>query len=456
MLLLGNVEVNWKSFLALLKEHYQLSGVLIGAFLVALSTGTYINWDAQLEFEAATSVVTRGFPFVTNGLMINQPPLGFYMDAPVFHVFGLSYANGIGLTAAFALGAVVLVYALGTMLYGKKTGLVAAALFGIVPWHVYMSKIFLIDNQNLFFSLLFLAVGVLAVRKNSQKLLAVAGVFFAIAFMTKLFAVFMLVPLLLIIFFERKHLKFKINLRNVLIFLVPTFVLQAIWFGGFANQNFFGVYLASDITHPVLVANPSLLFLPIILVKSAGWFLFAAGLFSLVLSVFYRKIFAKILWLDAVCVGTIAVIAGLNLLFVFGLHLTVPYVSVFKYDYLALPFYCLLAASIAAKSGLLLGSVNWKKKVHYVKPLLVAAGLLLLLASLLESTAFLTKWVGFVAFGVDSVTYYPFNVFSGAANGFSPALTYIALVLMVLSLIGSFLVGVLKGAFGWFFKVLSS
>ena len=424
--------------------------------LVALSTGTYTNWDAQLEFEAATSVVTRGFPFVTNGLMINQPPLGFYMDAPVFHAFGLSYSNGVGVATAFGLGAVVLVYALGNLLYDKRTGLVAAALFGIVPWHVYMSKIFLIDNQNLFFSLLFLAAGVLAVRKNSQKLLAVAGVFFAVAFMTKLFAVFMLVPFLLIIFFERKHLEFKINLRNVLIFLVPTFVLQAVWFGGFANQNFFGVYLASDITHPVLVANPSLLFLPIILVKSAGWFLFAAGLFSLALSVFYRKIFTKILRLDAVCVGTIAVIAGLNLFLVFGLHLTVPYISVFKYNYLALPFYCLLAASLAVKSALLLGSLDWKKKIHYVKPMLVGAGLMLLLASLLESTSFLTKWVGFVAFGVGSITYYPFNINSAAANGFSPALTYVALVLIVLSLAGPFLVGILKGAFGWFSKVLSS
>ena len=332
----------------------------------------------------------------------------------------------------------------------------AAALFGIVPWHVYMSKIFLIDNQNLFFSLLFLAVGVLAVRKNSQKLLAVAGVFFAVAFMTKLFAVFMLVPFLLIIFLERKHLQFKINLRNVLIFLAPTFVLQAVWFGGFANQNFFGVYLASDITHPVLVANPSMLFLPIILVNSAGWFLFVAGLFSLALSVFYRKIFTKILWLDAVCVGTIAAIAGLNLFLVFGLNLTVPYVSVFKYDYLALPFYCLLAASLVAKSGLLLGSVDWKKKVHYVKSVLVGVGLMLFLSSLLESTSFLTKWVGFVSFGVDSVTYYPFNIYSGAVNGFSPALTYVAVVLIVLSLAGPYLVGILKGAFGWFSKVLSN
>jgi 4-amino-4-deoxy-L-arabinose transferase-like glycosyltransferase len=448
--------VEWESFSTLLKEHYQLLGVLIGAFLVAISTGTYTNWDAQLEFEAASSVVTRGFPFVTTGLMINQPPLGFYMDAPVFHAFGLSYANGVASATAFGLGCVVLVYALGALLYGKKTGLVVAALFGIVPWHVYMSKIFLIDNQNLFFSLLFMATGVLAVRKNSQKLIAVAGVFFAIALMTKLFAVFMLIPLLLMIFLQRKELKFKLTLRNVLIFLVPSFVLQAVWFGGFANQNFFGVYFTSDITHPELVANPSLLFLPIILVKSAGWFLLAAGFFSLALSVFYKKIFAKTLWLDAVCVGTIAVVAGLNMFFVFGLHLTVPYISVFKYNYLALPFYCLLAASLAAKSGLLIKSVDWKNKIRSVKPVLIGLGGVLLLASLLENTAFLVKWIGFVSFGVDSVTYYPFDVFSGATNGFSPLLPYVAVVLIVLSLTGPFLRGTLKGVFGWLSKVLSS
>ncbi len=452
----GNLCVDWKSFSTLMKVHYQLLGVLIGAFLVALSTGTYTNWDAQLEFEAASSVVTRGFPFVTTGLMINQPPLGFYMDAPVFHLFGLSYSNGVASATAFGLGCVVLVYALGTLLYGKKTGLVAAALFGIVPWHVYMSKIFLIDNQNLFFSLLFIATAVLAVRKNSKKLIAVAGVFFAVAFMTKLFAVFMLVPLLLMIFLQRKNLEFKLTLRNVLIFLVPSFVMQAIWFGGIANQNFFGVYFTSDITHPELVANPSPLFLPIILVKSAGWFLFAAGFFSLALSVFYKKNFAKTLWLDVVCVGTIAVVAGLDMLFVFGLHLTVPYVSAFKYNYLALPFYCLLAASLAAKSGLLISSVDWKNKIHYVKPVLVGVGFLLLLASMLESTAFLVKWVGFVAFGVDSVTYYPFDVFSVAQNGFSPLLPHVAVVLMVLSVAGPLLIGTLKGTFGWLSKVLSS
>ncbi|MCL4430035.1 MAG: glycosyltransferase family 39 protein, partial [Chloroflexi bacterium] len=449
-LIAGSFEVEGKSFRALLGAHYPIIGVLLGALLVAASTGTYTNWDSQLEYQAASNVVAHGFPYVTTGLMINQPPLGFYMDAPIFHALGLSYANGVGVVAAFGLGCVALIYALGALLYGKQTGLVAAALFGIIPWHVYISKIFLIDNQSLFFSLLFLIVGVLAVRRNSQKLLLAAGVFFAVALMTKLFAVFMLVPMLLMIFLQRKEAGFKLTLRKVLIFLLPTVVLQAVWFGGLANQNFFGVYFSSDITHPVLVADPSPLFLPIILVKSAGWFLFAAGLFSLALSIAYRKIFAKMLWLDAVCVGTIAAVAGLDLFLVFGFHLTVPYVSACKYNYFALPFYCLLAAALATKGSLLVASVDWKKKADLVKPILVGFGVVLLFASLLESMMFLVKWVGFASFGVNSVTYYPFDVFSGPMGGYVQGFHDAAFVLVVLSLVFPFMVRGIRMALRYF------
>ena len=192
----------------------------------------------------------------------------------------------------------------------------------------------------------------------------------------------------------------------------------------------------------MLVANPNPLFLPIILVNSAGYLLFAAGLFSLALTILYRKVLAKNLWLDAVCVGTIGVVAGLNLLLVFGLHLTVPYVSVFKYNYFALPFYCFLAASLATKGSLLISSTDWKKKASLVKPALVGVGIVLLFSSLLESMLFLLKWVGFASFGVDSVTYYPFDVFSGPMSGYFVPLHYAGFVLIALSLVAPL---VLKG-----------
>ena len=94
-----------KNFRSLLGAHYPIIGVFLGALLVLLSMGTYTNWDAQTEFQAASSVVTRGFPYVTTGLMIDQPPFAFYMTAPVLPLFGLSYTNGVAFVTALGWAA---------------------------------------------------------------------------------------------------------------------------------------------------------------------------------------------------------------------------------------------------------------------------------------------------------------------------------------------------------------
>jgi hypothetical protein len=88
--------------------------------------------------------------------------------------------------------------------------------------------------------------------------------------------------------------------------------------------------------------------------------------------------------------------------------------------------------------------MNWKKKIHFFKPVFVVVGLVLLFATMLEGTLFLNKWSGFVAFGVDSVTYYPFNVFSGPVDEYFHEIHYAAIVLMVLSITLPPIVGSLK------------
>jgi 4-amino-4-deoxy-L-arabinose transferase-like glycosyltransferase len=203
--------VDTKQPSAFIAEHYQIILILAATAIVYASMATYTNWDAQTEFEAASNVVTHGFPYVASGFMIDQAPLAFYLTAPVLQLFGLSYVNGVGFVSALGLGCVVLIYALGTLLYGKKTGLVAAALFGLVPWQVFMSRIYLIDVPYLFLSLLFVIFGVLAIKKNSDKLLAVCGFLFALAFLTKLFSIFFMVPLLLMLWLKGKECGFKLT-----------------------------------------------------------------------------------------------------------------------------------------------------------------------------------------------------------------------------------------------------
>ncbi|MCW4028278.1 MAG: glycosyltransferase family 39 protein [Candidatus Bathyarchaeota archaeon] len=441
---------------ALLQRHYQLIIILTAALLITVSMGGYTNWDSQLEFEAAQNILNHGFPTVTTGLIINQPPLGFYLDAPLFLAFGADYNVGVWISAAFGVAAVALVYVLGNLLYGKRTGLVAAGLFAVLPWHAYISKIFLIDNQCLFFSLLFLAVAIIAIRQNSDRKLLAAGMLFGVAFLIKLFAVFMLVPLLLIVFFQRAT--FKVTLRRVLMFLAPTAILQAVWFGGFANQHFWGVYFTSDFTHPVLIADPNPLFLPRLLIEGGGWYLFLAALLALSVTVLFGRALRGRRWPDAVCLGTIATIMGLDLLLVFGFHLLVPYVSAFKYNYFTIPFFCLLAASIADKGSLMLETAEPRLRQKTLGLLTVGAGLSLVLASLVWSIQLLMAWSGFIAFEVDSnAHYFPLDVYSAPLDmGFFGVAHNVAFVLLVFGLAWPLLVWVLKKPIGWLVMVLQS
>ncbi|MCL2475957.1 glycosyltransferase family 39 protein [Candidatus Bathycorpusculum sp.] len=432
---------------AVLTTHYPIIGILLGSLLITAYLATYTNWDAQIEYEATSSILTQGFPYISTGFMINQPPLGFYVSALFFGVGGLSYLNGVLLTTAFGLGSVFLLYVLGNLMYGRKTGLAAAALFGMMPWHVYMSRVFLIDNQYLFWGLLFLILGILAVRRNSQKLVLGTGVVFAVALLTKLYAVFMLIPMLLVIYLHRKETCFKLDFKKVILFVLPSLVLHVVWFGIFANQHFMGVYFNTDFTHPEWVADPVLAFLPIIFVNSAGWFVFLGGFFSLALGVIYRKRLRAFLKMDVVCLGTIGVIVGLNLFLVLGLHLMIPYVSAFKYNYSVVPFFCLLAASLIDKSGVLIESIN-QKKDRLIAMGLGVVGLGLLFASLIESTLFLNYRWGFVPFGVDSVTYYGLFVFSEAMDrNLLEMLHFGVLILVALCMVLPSLITVLKKQF---------
>ena len=201
----------------MLIEGFPLLIILIGAGLVAFSLGPFNNWDTSLEFEAASNTAKMGFPYVQGfGTAIDQPPLGFYVEALAFALFGLSVSTAVSLVTFFGLGTVALVYVLGRDFYGKLAGLLAAALFALNPWHLVISRSGLIDAQCLFFSLLCLIIGVVAIRKGSIKLALASGLVFAAAFLTKFYAVFVLIPLLLFFVYSKpKKPKFAFSAKSL-------------------------------------------------------------------------------------------------------------------------------------------------------------------------------------------------------------------------------------------------
>ena len=110
------------------------------------------------------------------------------------------------------------------------------------------------------------------------------------------------------------------------------------------------------------------------------------------------------------------------------------------------------------KSDSIVGSMDPKRQIHKIKPVLAGIGLILLLASMVESVMFLNSHEsdGLVWFDVDSSNYFPFNLFSQPVNSYFQEIHYAAIVLMMLSLIFPSLVSSLKRGFLWLSMVLSS
>ncbi len=346
---------NQTDLINFVKENYALVGILIGAALVSVSLGPYTNFDSQAEYDSAVGVVNVGLPYVTPGNLINQPPIGFYINALFLRLFGLSYPTGVTAVTLFGVGAVFLVYQIGKRMYSSRTALIAASLFALTPWQVVMSRSFLIDAECLFFSLLSLLVGIWAVRRSSLKLTLVSGVVFGVAFLTKLFAVFTLIPLALL-FLNQKPRNFKFMTWQVALFVLPSFFLYSAWYEGISKLGFFSVLTHTDFLSTSQQATPSPFFLLSFLMATPGlFFLLAAGI-SVFLAFWAKRFSKEAAFFDFACLATVVGTAAVNMYLVLGLGLWVPYIDPFKYDYQLLPALCWLAASLAHKMYSFAGS----------------------------------------------------------------------------------------------------
>jgi 4-amino-4-deoxy-L-arabinose transferase-like glycosyltransferase len=371
-----------------------LFGVLLGAILVSISLGPYSNFDSQTEYDAASNVVKLGLPYATPRNLINQPPIGFYIDAAFLRIIGLSYSTGALVTMLFGVGCVLLLYKFGEMLYGTRTGLIAAGIFALIPWHIILSRSFLIDTQCLFFSLLYLLAGIWAIRRASLKLFLVSGTLFGIALLEKLFAVFTLIPLSLIYLKSIPRSPAR-ALKEISLFLTPSFVFFYLWYGPISGLGLFSVFSHDDFAE-LTAANmtPSPFFLISYFIENPGIMLLIAVCVSMALTLWKRKQFEKLLFSDVICLATIIGVAGVNMYLVLAKGLWVPYKDPIKYDYQLLPAFCLLAASLAPKAYALANSAFSAVKRRRLVLAVAIVGLASLAGSVLlnmQILQFLTK-----------------------------------------------------------------
>lgn len=402
----------------ILAENYPIIAVVLGYLLVALSIGAYYNGDTAWENEAVKGVLRYGLPYANGFYLMDQPPLGFYIQAGFAKAFGMSLSNGTFLVTVFGLGSVVLVYLIGKSVYTKTTGFFAALLFAYTPWQLIMSRTMLIDVPCLFFSLLSLFVGILSIKRGSIKLILASGFIFAAAFNTKLYAAFMLIPLLGYFLYCGPK-KIKQIVLFILAFSIPVFIFFYLWYQTITGLGLLSIFGHTDFN----VDNPSG-FVPTYFFASnflisygLGWFFIDAVVLSLLVYLIQKGLPRNFLVFDAICLAVIICALSINTVLGAALDLKAPFLDAFKYNFQTLPFFSFLAASLISKNFVMFNSAKTKGKISKIVFYAVAVvGVVLVVASILYNMRFANLFsnADYLIFRVEPTVDVGYSLFNSA------------------------------------------
>ncbi len=192
--------------------------------------------------------------------------------------------------------------------------------------------------------------------------------------MTKQFAVFMLLPLLLFLIYHSRPKNFKRLFQQLVAFTLPAVCSSLLWYQLIMGKDILYLFHHNDFkdyNFPNVVSN--YFFVPRFLAEYGLGILFCAVVSSFLLGLlFWRFLPKSVVVSDLVCLATLGFIVGLELFMAVNLNLKAPYTSAIKYLYQALPFFSLAAASLAAKATSLFRSAESVPKIQ--RKLLLAVG----------------------------------------------------------------------------------
>ena len=112
-------------------------------------------------------------------------PLLFQFTLAVFYKFDNSDFTGRLVSAAIGVITVVLVYVIGRRLYGPRTGLIAAFLMAVMPYHIIPTRQVLLDGPMALMATLALFMMVHFAETEKSVWLLAAGVCMGLTFLAK-------------------------------------------------------------------------------------------------------------------------------------------------------------------------------------------------------------------------------------------------------------------------------
>jgi len=170
-------------------------------------------------------------------------PIYYYFMAPFLWLFNYNPVGPAVMVALFGIATVWLIYIVGKDFFNAKVGLVAALIYAISPLVITYSRSSWNPNPLPFFSLLTLYLVYKALKKNSLKLLFIAGILFGIAMQLHYLALFLGVIIavysFLTIVYKEKSLKVFTKLSKNYLSIFAGFILGWLPFLAFEVRHGF-------------------------------------------------------------------------------------------------------------------------------------------------------------------------------------------------------------------------
>lgn len=152
----------WRWFAALqrvLERHR--TAVLVGAFSATFVAGIVLRFfalgrlglnsdEAVYTGQAATLAGVDGFAEEFS-IFRAHPLLYQYTVSVVYRIFGLSDFSPRVVSAVFGAATILVVYLIGKQLAGRRTGLVAAAIIAVMPFHIVVARQALLETPMTLF-----------------------------------------------------------------------------------------------------------------------------------------------------------------------------------------------------------------------------------------------------------------------------------------------------------------
>jgi outer membrane protein assembly factor BamB len=201
-------------------------------FFVNLENGPLWVADEQIYSQWAFNMFKTGdymTPWAFGDLLmwIGKPPLFMWLISLAYQMFGVNDFAARFWSAVFGTLSLVLVFYLGKKLYSLHVGLISALVLGTFTTFYVFARHAMLDVTFIFFMLASIYFLLLSEKtENAARYVALGGVFFGLAFMTKQVVAF-LIPLIVFAHFTatKRGIRFLFKKRFTLFWLLGVLII---------------------------------------------------------------------------------------------------------------------------------------------------------------------------------------------------------------------------------------